>query len=140
MAHEALCALATCCLFTFLTSTFPILPSLDSATWPPSYFLNRPKTHQLRILTLTILSAWKTLHPEVYLNVPLTSFRSLPNVSSLDKTSLTIYIKYKHKITTTITPFTLLPILNTDYCLPLYYPPGYGFNLLSAKPMENEAL
>lgn len=115
--------------------SFP--PLLDSATWPLSYFLNRPKTHLLRTLTLTILPAWKALQPEVYLNVPLISFRTLPNVSSLEKTSLTIHIKYKHKITTIFTPFTLLPILDTDYCRSL--PTHLGVHLpVSAKPTENE--
>lgn len=126
MAHKALCALATCYL-SDLTSTFPPPPSPTVATWPPSYFLNKPRTHLLRTLVLTVLSAWKALCPEVYLDIPLTSFRPLPNVSSSEKLSLTIHIKYRYKISVTITPFTSFPILSTGHYLSLHYLPECVF-------------
>lgn len=71
-----------------LTSPPPSLPPFSIF----SYFLSLPRRCLLRTLTLTIPSAWKTLCPYASLNILLASFRSLPNVSSSGKPSLTTHI------------------------------------------------
>lgn len=77
----------------------------------PSYFLNRPRRCLLRTCTLTISTAWKTLCPDVRLDVPLAAFRSLPNISFSEKPFLTTHININIRSQLSSHPIPIFPSL-----------------------------
>lgn len=92
-------------------STFSTLPSPFLASWLPSYFLHRQRRWLLRTCMLTISTAWKTLCPDVYLDVPLAAFRSLPNISSSEKPFLTTHININIRSRSLSLPIPIFPSL-----------------------------